>query len=82
MGIIQAIKKGTGLDGYAGNFLGYISCWLSMYEEVRVTRILREGNGPADFMAVGGPEGIIVEYVLDNLPSRLKEFNEGFGLSV
>ena len=63
MEIIQAIKKGTGLNGYAGNFLGYISCWLSMHKEVRVTHILREGNGPADFMAVRGPEGIIVEYI-------------------
>ena len=46
LGVIQAIKKGIGLDAYAGNLLG------------EFPRILREGNGPPDFMAVGGSKGI------------------------
>ena len=64
LGIIHPFKKGTGLDGYDGSLVEDISRWLSMLNGLKVSHILSEGNGPADFMVVGESKGIEAEYGL------------------
>jgi len=46
---------------------------MESFDEVKVSHILGEGNGPADLMAVRGSTGIEVQYVWRNLPSILYE---------
>ena len=57
LGIIPTINS-SNTDAYIGNLLRDIKGWLYMFDNFKVSHILREGNSLADFMALQGSEAL------------------------